>query len=478
MTTTDLDLSTDSPPAIAEMLEPGSRVLVAYSGGPDSTALLYILARLGQATGLQVTAAHFDHGVRPGSAKVAERCGRVCARLGIPFHTGLPDRPLAARHAELREARYRFLARIAREERISRIATAHQADDQAETVLMRILRGTGPRGLAGIPNRRGAIVRPLLGLRRAEITNWLDREGIEYEIDPANFDPRWARVRVRESLLPTLGEALGRDPVPLLLEVADAASRADRLMTLAGSSLLDRSLVPEPRTDHSNAAEKRPAALSQVFSLETFRSASRLEQAEALRLWARRRGIILPGGGTRSAVEFIRRGRSGGYVEPTRGLRVSRSFDALTLAAGATLAPDRVPFVDAELQLGPGGGQEQVSIADRSFRVRWQSGPAAPDSTSLGGTARGERVALAVGREHYPLLLRGWRPGDRVTTPAGTRKLKKLFGERSVPLGERSRIPVLVDCSGRVVWVPGLVTASWARPESTGADLVLEIADV
>ena len=449
---------------------------MAYSGGPDSTALLHLLARLGRSTDLRVSAAHFDHGISRGSEAVAERCSRVCARLGISFHAGRSRRPLAARHAELREARYRFLTGVARASGADRIATAHQADDQAETVLLRVLRGTGPRGLAGIPARRGAIVRPLLAFRRASITDWLVREGIGYETDPANFDPRWARVRVRRSLLPSLGEALGRDPVPLLLDLAAAASDLDRLLAMAGSALLDRSLVPASRATGSEELESLAVMSTQVFRLDSWRSASALEQAEALRVWARRRGIQLPGGGTRSAVEFISRGRSGGHVDPTRELRVSRSFDSLILAAGAACS-DRAARMDTALQVRRGRGQERFSIAGRSFEVRWRSGPAFPGSNERDGRARGERVALAIGREHYPLLLRGWRPGDRITTSAGTRKLKKLFGEHSVPLGERAKTPVLVDRSGRIVWIPGLATASWAQPESTGADLVIEIAD-
>lgn len=477
VTTADLDLPEFYSPAITGMLEPGSHVLVAYSGGPDSTALLHLLVRLGLAKDLQISAAHFDHGVRPGSANVAESCRRACARLGIPIHTGRPDRPLAPKHAELREARYRFLATVARETGVHRIATAHQADDQAETVLMRILRGTGPRGLAGIPKRRGAIVRPLLALRRASIMNWLDREGIGYETDPANFDPRWERVRVRKILLPALHKALGADPVSLLLDIADEASRVDRLLVLSGSALLDRSRAPEPWTNDSREAGNRATRSDQAFHLETWRSASGLEQAEALRLWARRRGITLPGGGTRSAVEFIRRGRSGGHVEPTRGMRVARSFGALILASDTDSGTDRADLSETELEVGHGGGREQLSIAGRSFEVRWQSAPALSTSADCGREANPACVALAVGREHYPLLLRGWRPGDRVETSAGTRKLKKLFGERCVPLTERARLPVLVDRSGRVVWVPGLVTASWARPKSNGADLVVEIVD-
>ncbi|MEJ2482577.1 MAG: tRNA lysidine(34) synthetase TilS [Gemmatimonadota bacterium] len=450
---------------------------MAYSGGPDSTGLLHLLARLSVASDVRISAAHFDHGIGIHSADVADRCARTCALIGVPFHCGRSARPLAARHAELREARYRFLTETARNVSADWIVTGHQADDQAETVLMRILRGTGPRGLAGIPARRGPIVRPLLGIRRATIIAWLDREGIGYESDPANRDVRWARSRVRHRLIPSLADALGRDPVPLLLEIAAEAAEVDRLLTRAGSGLLDRSRMAVAETAGSRGPNDRVARTAQAFCLATWRLASSLEQAEALRVWARRRGILLPRGGTRSAVEFISRGRSGGRVEPTHGFRVSRSFDTLILTTGAGGVFDTATGCDAELPVHQGSGQARLSIAGRSLQVRWAPRSASPDAAKSDLPPRTERVALAVGGQHYPLLLRSWRPGDRVRTPAGTRKLKKLFGERAVPRFERARLPVLVDRRGRVLWVPGLVTASWAQMESNGPELVIEIAD-
>jgi len=475
-TTAERDLVPNLLPSLPALLSPGTHLLVAYSGGTDSTALLHLLTRLAPASRLRLSAAHFDHGIGIRSADVAARCARACELLGVSFHSGRSPRPLAPRHAELREARYRFLTSTAREIGASLIATAHQADDQAETVLLRVLRGTGPRGLAGIPARRGSIVRPLLGVRRAAILAWLDQERIDYEADPANLDPRWARARVRYHLMPSLAAALGRDPVPLLLDISAAASEVDQLLTRAGVALLDRSRTTVPWTAGLEGSGDGALRSGESFCLEMWREASGLEQAEALRVWARQRGIVLPGGGTRSAIEFITRGRSGGYTEPTRGLRVSRSFGRLILATGAEGTFDSASRVE-ELPVGRGNGTARLSIRGRSFEVRWQSGSVLADSAYPKLRAGSMRVALAVGREHYPLLLRTWRPGDRVTTSAGTRKLKKLFGEHAVPRFERERIPVLVDRCDRVLWVPGLVTASWARPESKGADLIIEITD-
>ena len=451
-------------------------MLVAFSGGPDSTALIHQLAeRRRTEPGLRVEAAHFDHGLRRESSYVAQRCAGVCAELDILFHSGRPSCPLPARHADLRRARYGFLARTARAIGADRIATAHHADDQAETVLLRIARGTGIRGLAGIPRRRGPIVRPLLEDRRSRILAWLADRAISFESDPANDDLRWARSRVRHLLLPALRQALGEDPVPLLLDIAEAAEQAERWLTLAGERLLAGAY---PHEDPADA--QYPPDARETHALAVWRSATGIERAEALRVWARRRGLYLSSGGTRAAEEFIMHGRSGGRVVPTRGLRISRSFDSLILETSEAGRPGAAA---ERLELHREGGHALAIIGGRVLRVRWSTGAGSEptsiatraDSSGPAAPVRTGRVALAVGPEHFPLVLRTRAPGDRVATPAGTRKLKKLFGERQVPVWDRDRIPVLADRTGRVVWVSGLAIAEWARPAPGEAGLVIEV---
>lgn len=173
-------------------------------------------------------------------------------------------------------------------------------------------------------------------------------------------------------------------------------------------------------------------------------------------------------------------GRSGGRVLPTRGLRISRSFDSLILE---TTEAGRPGAAAERLELHREGGHALTTVGGRAFRVRWTtSAGSEPVSTATGSERSGPdatgntgRVALTVGPEHYPLVLRSREPGDRVATSGGTRKLKKLFGERKVPVSERGRIPVLADRTGRVIWVSGLAIAEWARPAPDGADLLIEI---
>ena len=463
-----------------DMIPVGCHVLVAFSGGPDSTVLLHLLARLRTSHRIQVSAAHFDHGLRPESIQVGERCVERCESIGVACHVGHALEPLPLQHAVLRTARYEFLAARSAGIGATRIATGHHADDQAETVLLRIQRGTGLRGLSGIPARRGQIVRPLLSFRRRELLNWLRDNGIAFEDDPANADLRWSRARVRHSLVPALETAIGKDPVPSLVQLADRAAAVERLIGDASEALL--SCSRSSRTDPVREEFARQRWLSEPSPL----------RAEALRLWARRRGIRLSRGGTRVAVEFITRGRSGGRVYPAGGLCISRSFDTLVLeivtrSDDTTETGGRVgvlsghaPSSDAlpeAVELAGASGRSLARIGDRAIQVSWNSAQGdgfAPNSTGCGAPTR---VALAVGAEHFPLRIREWVPGDRIHTRAGTRKLKKLFAEHRLSREDRMRRPVLVDRSGRVVWVSGLAVAEWAQSEPEKADLLIEIED-
>ncbi len=201
----------------------GSRVLVALSGGPDSTALLLSLRELGR----DVVAAHYDHALRPGSEREAALVGAFCDRHRVPLVAERCSLPLARGSvmAAARAARYEFLERARQAREAEAIATAHTLDDQLETVLINLIRGTGIRGLAGIPARRGRIVRPLLAATRAQILDYLEERGEAGLSDPSNHDRRYLRVRVRSLLLPAL-ERRHPDIREALAGLAASAGRA------------------------------------------------------------------------------------------------------------------------------------------------------------------------------------------------------------------------------------------------------------
>ena len=216
-----------------QMLPQGSTVLCAVSGGKDSMALLSVLQTLAPERNLMIHAAHFNHQLRgEESQRDEDFVSKWCADHNIPLTIGSGDVAQAAQEQgkgieeTARAMRYGFLTETAQEVGAEKIATAHNADDNAETVLLHLVRGTGLDGLGGIPPRRGALIRPLLGCTRAEIEAYLAAEGIPHVEDSSNADPTYARNRIRRDVMPVL-----RDLNPAFAATLAAALphlRADR----------------------------------------------------------------------------------------------------------------------------------------------------------------------------------------------------------------------------------------------------------
>ena len=428
-----------------DLIPPGSKVIVGLSGGPDSTALLHLLSDLSSDLDVRLEAAHFDHRVRAGSERDASRARELAAEAGVPCHVGRPPVPPRVSQATLRRARYEWLDTVVRGAGADRLAVGHHADDQAETVLFRMMRGADLRGLAGVPARRGPIVRPLLPFRRRELCEYLAGLGVRWIDDPSNTDRRWARVRLRTEVIPAL-ENVAPETVRHLLKLGQAAARAHELAERAAAALLREAAARQARPgrielDRQRVARGGPELL-----------------AIALRALARAQGVALTAGGTRAGVEFISEGRSGGRVMIGGGLQVWREFDRIVVAQEAPQAPAD------ELLVHEPAGDGVLRIGERALQVSWR-----PVSA---GVALPERIAVAVSPGHYPLMFRGWRDGDRIRLAGGTRKLKKLFGDRRIPVSERTRLPVLADRSGNVLWVEGLATAEMDRGLASSTSLL------
>lgn len=192
----------------------GESVMLALSGGADSTCLLYLLAGFRERIGFDLAAAHLDHGMRPEASSDIDFCRRACAENGVELSVGRAELEFGAPEALARRARYDFLARAAAAAGCRVLATAHNLDDQAETILLRLVRGTGLRGLAGIPvsstlERDGLtlrLVRPLLGTGREEIEAWLADRGARFVTDRTNFECDYLRNRLRREVMPRLLE--------------------------------------------------------------------------------------------------------------------------------------------------------------------------------------------------------------------------------------------------------------------------------
>jgi tRNA(Ile)-lysidine synthase len=228
----------------------GDILVVAFSGGPDSTALLLGLSRLREPLRIQLAAAHLDHAMDPGSAARAREAGRLAARLDVPFLTERATRtgvgPAESPEAAGRRERYLFLERVREDLGARWIATAHHRDDQAETVLLRLLFGSGLEGVAGIRPVHGRVVRPLLGIPRSVLIAALEAAGLSPVDDPTNHNLAVPRNLVRHRLLP----ALSADEPDLAPGLARLAGKAR-----AAAAAIDRRLAASlPLQDVQNGA--------------------------------------------------------------------------------------------------------------------------------------------------------------------------------------------------------------------------------
>jgi tRNA(Ile)-lysidine synthase len=390
------------------------RVLVALSAGPDSTALLAALAHLRDAGEVAAVAAlHVDHGLRAGAEEDAACAAAACARLGVPLACVRVVVGPGNVQAAARRARYAALVREAERVGATRVATGHTRTDQAETVLLRLLRGSGARGLGGIPPRRGRFVRPLIDRSRLEGIRFLAGLGIAWREDPTNATPRYARNRLRLALWP---EVLRLAPAAerALARAADLA-RADEHALAARA----RGLVGEETSVDLARLARVPEAVRRRIVLALWRNAT-----------GRRAGLEAK---HVAAVLSLPRRAGPGRTALPRGLEARCRYGRLELGAprGRGAPPLRSVVV-------PGPGRYDVP----------------PLGVVEVAAARADRVP-------WPLALRTRLPGDRIRPEGGrgSKTLKRWLIDHKVPREDRDGL-LLVAAGERVLAVPELAAVA------------------
>jgi len=457
------------------------RLLVAVSGGVDSMVLLEVLASLQDRLGLRLSVAHVHHGLRGRAAdRDATFVVAEAARRGLAASVCRLDPAERPRGESLqvwaRAARYACLETTAERERASWIAVAHTQDDQAETMLLHLLRGTGPRGLRGIPRVRRRIVRPLLAVSRAEVEAYATERHLAFRTDASNASDVYRRNRIRHHLLPLLAKDYNPRIVESLASLATQLSEDEATLTALANSLLDESARGAGPTICLGVAALRaaPPAVTRRAFQETFQRVSQgrhgltRRHLEALRgLLARDAVVPLPGG-----FQARRDGRAI-RIEPTPDAHSgSRPGDRRPTHAGRAPSPEWQPPTKEpdEIPLRPGVWTPWPPL-DCRVRVR----PVARDTVPSGPRDRG-RELLRPTLLDAPLLLRSWRPGDRFRPlgMAGQKKLQDFFVDAKVPRRERGRIPLLLT-GGRIAWVVGHRIAEDFRFSGRGPACLAEV---
>jgi len=434
------------------MVDPGDSVVVAVSGGPDSVCLLSVLHSLARDLDLTLHVAHLDHMFRgKESADEALFVEGLARKFNIAATIEKIDVPAFCRERGLsaqagaREVRYGFLANIAERVGGARIATGHTSTDQAETFLMRLLRGAGISGLSAIPPKRGNIIRPLIEVTREDVLGYLQSAGLAYATDPSNAKPVYTRNRIRTDVLPVLREFNPRVVETLAAEASllrdeDEAIEAYLIQMMQGMFDQEEGLIAIKRAEFN--------ALPFAFRRRMFRLAAGLIGTDLL---------LLSRVQVDEALGFIAGSQTGRAMRLPQGLRVEREYERFNLSkaleakhfshALAVPGTTSIPELGIEIERILSDGGPAGEAEDKNYR--WQ--------------------ALFDYDKIRPLLtLRNRWPGDRFC-PAGmggrSKKLHDYLVDEKVPRRKRDAIPLL--CSGEdILWVVGHRTDERFLPQA------------
>jgi tRNA(Ile)-lysidine synthase len=451
-------------------VRPGDRIGVAVSGGADSVALLLLLFELREKLGIVLIVVHFNHKLRGRSSDADEKfVAKLAERHGLEFHSASANVASKAKRERVnledagRRARNDYFRSLVDSGLCARIAVAHTADDQAETVLAHLLRGTGLAGLGGIHPVRGPIFRPLLGFRRKDLRSYLRFRRQTWREDATNLDTRRTRARIRKDLLPLLEKNFQPAIVEHLASLAELARQDESFLDSIAASRL-------PESTPGTASEIRINANSFTVPL-SFAITTRIIRRIIARL--KTRPGELSALHVTSILELAHSGPPGSSLPLPGGVRVRKDRDDLvftSLSGSQTPAKLALPAnyshtLDLSLptQHVP---LPELHCAIGFLAIDW---PLKRGQTSKSG------AVLDLDRLASPLVLRNWHAGDQLQ-PVGHRsshKLKRFFNKKRISLRNRMVWPVLT-CGAFLVWARGLgVAAEYSAGHGTRKGLLV-----
>jgi tRNA(Ile)-lysidine synthase len=476
----------------SRMLAPGDRVGVAVSGGADSVALLRLIENLRDRLGITLLVVHFDHRLRGAESDADAQFVQELARsLDLEFILGGEDVAVVAAKLKwnledaARRCRYAFFARLVEQGRVNRIVVAHTEDDQAETVLAHLLRGTGLTGLGGIHPAAGPIVRPLLSERRQDLREYLRTLGQSWRVDSSNRDVNRTRARIREQLLPLLERSFSKHTVSHLAGLSALAREEESFWT---------ALVEDRFRAFVHAKDGRlgirisdllapihlshPVASPEAQAAETLRALTeRLVRRLYQGVHGNRQGLTAAH--VQQVIHLVSESSSGRRIELPGGVLVERDFGDVVFSQAqpatrasklkkASSRPNAYSYV-VSLEAD---GETTVCVPEvkRRFHLK------VIDWSSMERDTKRETQTLDADRLRGSLVLRNWRPGDayRPRGRSQARKLKDMFLAGRVPSRDRACWPVL-ESGGRIAWARGMPAADeFCAREGTRAGVVIE----
>ncbi|HET6932573.1 MAG TPA: tRNA lysidine(34) synthetase TilS [Candidatus Acidoferrum sp.] len=462
----------------------GKRVCVAVSGGADSVALLQLFIELREVLGIVVCVAHFNHKLRGKASDEDEKfVARLAAEHGLEFFVSRENVAAKAKREKAnledagRRARYAFFDELVNAGQVSRVAVAQTADDQAETVLAHILRGTGLAGLAGIHPQAGSVFRPLLGIRRAALRAYLREKRQKWREDASNRDETRTRARIRHKLMPFLEKTFQSPLVEHLCQLAELARQDNARLELECELRLSAVAKEGANGTAVGIRElgvgKRPPKSDRRNDEEFWREGARAMAKRMVRQLVKR---VKPGCGeltslhVESVLKLAEEGHSGKVLQLPGGVEVRRERDSLVFRSATSGRDKKEPATfSLHVQLPAVGSELRLDALSRILYVRVIDWPSEGRETTSTG------AVLDYDRLRAPLELRNWRPGDAMR-PVGHRNrhtLARLLNELGVSRWEKERWPVLTT-AGKVAWVPGLPIADeFAVAEGSRAAVVI-----
>nr|HID58839.1 tRNA lysidine(34) synthetase TilS [Desulfobacterales bacterium] len=426
------------------MLEKGEIVVIGVSGGPDSVALLHALIALSDLWSLRLVVAHLNHGLRGEEAdRDADFVGQLAAQLHISCEIEKRDviRYRSDHGLSLEEAarvvRYDFLDSVAAKYSADKIALGHQANDNAESILIHLMRGSGPKGLSGIPPvREGRIIRPLIEVTREEICDFLKEKNLRYTTDTSNADLKYLRNRVRHDLIPHMKDHFNSKIVQNLNRLSCILREEESFWEDEIDSILRRLTVAQKENSLTISVPKL-LRLHDAVIRRVVREAVKLTKGDLRRFGLR---------DIDSVIRLVRSHRSSTRIQLPGGLYASRDRDRLAFSVG--LPQDRLLFdyrIDSP-------GTVRVREIDTVIELSYVD---ISEITNLKnpGPKTGLFDADSV---RFPIRLRNWIPGDRFQPLGmkGTQKVKAFFTNNKVPLVQRYRCPIFL-CGEKIIWVGG-----------------------